>query len=73
MMAFSTLNFARRTPLCAAVVALALIDCHTATTTSGPHVLLVGTYKGKAGQYKTIQAAVDAASAGDWILVAPGD
>ncbi len=35
--------------------------------------LLVGTYKGRAGQYSTIQAAVDAAHPGDWILVAPGD
>jgi hypothetical protein len=36
-------------------------------------VLLVGTYHGKKGQYTTIQAAVDAAKPGDWILVAPGD
>ena len=40
---------------------------------SGPSVLLVGTYKGVAGQYTTIQAAADAAQPGDWILVAPGD
>ena len=47
------------------------------TTTSGGSgnagVLLVGTYNGKAGQYKTIQAAVNAAKPGNWILVAPGD
>jgi hypothetical protein len=36
-------------------------------------VLLVGTYHHKKGKYKTIQAAVDAAKPGDWILVAPGD
>ena len=36
-------------------------------------VLLVGTYHGKKGQYTTVQAAVDAAKPGDWILVAPGD
>jgi hypothetical protein len=36
-------------------------------------VLRVGTYHGAKGQYKTIQAAVDHARAGDWILVAPGD
>ena len=36
-------------------------------------MLLVGTFHGKAGPYKTIQAAVDAAKPGDWILVAPGD
>jgi hypothetical protein len=36
-------------------------------------VLLVGTYKGIAGKYRTIQSAVDAALPGDWVLVAPGD
>jgi hypothetical protein len=36
-------------------------------------VLLVGSYKGKAGAYTTIQAAVNAAKPGDWILVGPGD
>jgi hypothetical protein len=38
-----------------------------------PHVLRVGTYHGIAGQYQTIQAAVDAAKPHDVILVAPGD
>jgi len=37
-----------------------------------PRVLQVGTYKGHAGAYHTIQAAVNAARPGDWILVAPG-
>ncbi len=36
-------------------------------------VLRVGTYKGIRGQFKSIQAAVDAAKPGDWILVGPGD
>jgi parallel beta-helix repeat protein len=36
------------------------------------HVLQVGTYRGKAGAFSTVQAAVDAASPGDWILIAPG-
>ena len=40
---------------------------------SGPAVLLVGTFHGVGGQYSSIQAAVDAAQTGDWILVAPGD
>jgi hypothetical protein len=40
---------------------------------AGATVLRVGTYHGIKGQYKTIQAAVKAAKAGDWILVAPGD
>ncbi|HEX3899079.1 MAG TPA: hypothetical protein VHW74_07890 [Mycobacteriales bacterium] len=40
---------------------------------SGSKVLRVGTYHGIKGQFATIQAAVDAARPGDWILVAPGD
>jgi hypothetical protein len=36
-------------------------------------VLRVGTYHRIHGQYKTIQAAVNAARPGDWVLVAPGD
>jgi hypothetical protein len=43
------------------------------TTPPNSHVLLVGTYDGKAGTYKTIQAAVNAAKPGDWVLVGPGD
>jgi len=41
--------------------------------TTGGQVLLVGTYDGHMGQYQTIQAAVNAAQPGDWILIAPGD
>ena len=40
---------------------------------SAGRVLLVGSYNGIPGQYSSIQAAVDAASPGDWILVGPGD
>jgi hypothetical protein len=40
---------------------------------AGPRVLLVGTWHGIKGQYTTVQAAVNAAQAGDWVLVAPGD
>ncbi len=36
-------------------------------------VLLVGSYHGQAGDYTSIQAAVDAAHPGDWILIGPGD
>jgi hypothetical protein len=39
----------------------------------GPSVLRVGRWKGIAGQYSSIQAAVDAAKPGNWILVGPGD
>lgn len=45
----------------------------TPSTAHQPKVLLVGTYAGVRGQYQTLQAAVTAARAGDWILVAPGD
>lgn len=44
-----------------------------AVRASGPQVRLVGTYKGVTGQYSSIQAAVNAALPGDWILVGPGD
>ena len=36
-------------------------------------VLRVGSYHGIPGQYKSIQAAVNAAKPGDWILIGPGD
>src|SRR6516164_2226114 len=38
-----------------------------------PRVLTVGTFDGKRGDFQSIQAAVDAASPGDWIVIAPGD
>jgi len=38
-----------------------------------PRVLRVGTYRGVKGPYSTIQAAVDAAGPGDWVLVGPGE
>jgi hypothetical protein len=40
---------------------------------AGANVLRVGSYHGIPGQYKTIQAAVNAAKPGDWILIGPGD
>src|SRR3954452_17590163 len=36
-------------------------------------VLLVGSWHGHHGSFKSIQAAVDSARSGDWILVGPGD
>jgi hypothetical protein len=56
------------TTLLAATVALALVVAGTAPAKS-PRVLRVG----KHGTYRTIQAAVNAAHRGDWILIAPGD
>jgi hypothetical protein len=41
--------------------------------TASASVLRVGTYKGIRGRYSSIQAAVDAAKPGDWVLVGPGD
>jgi len=40
--------------------------------TTPPRALLVGTYNGIRGQYRTIAAAVAAARPGDSILVGPG-
>ena len=57
----------------AAALVLAGCGSDQTTVTSGPQVLLVGTYEGMSGEYTTIQSAVDAANPGDWILVAPGD
>src|SRR2546430_8341251 len=37
------------------------------------NVLRVGTFNGKPGGYHTIQQAVAAAHAGDWVLIGPGD
>ena len=52
---------------CGAAGAAALAPAASAT------VLRVGTYHGIRGQYSSIQAAVNAAKPGDWILVGPGD
>src|SRR5437764_7889636 len=53
----------------AVVLALAL----AATSVATAKVLRVGSYKGIPGQFNSIQAAVDAAHPGDWILIGPGD
>lgn len=71
--------FARRSSLLfsllgtLAALALALPAPALAGNVTKPSVLLVGSYHGVAGQYSSIQAAVDAAKPGDWILVGPGD
>src|SRR5438105_12499513 len=62
-----------RLAVVAAAVAVAALQLTTAQATTGPRVLRVGTWHGIAGQFSTIQSAVDAARPGDWILVAPGD
>ncbi len=52
---------------------LSLLAAVIAVPTASARVLLVGTYHGIRGGYSSIQAAVDAARTGDFILVAPGD
>ena len=59
--------------LTAATLAACSSSSTSPTSASGPKVLLVGTYRGKAGQYTTVEAAVKAARPGDWVLIAPGD
>jgi hypothetical protein len=56
-----------------ATAALACAMLAAPALARAPHVLRVGSYHGIAGQYKTIQAAVNAAKPSDVILVAPGD
>ena len=55
------------------VVLLALAAVLSLASAGGAKVLRVGSYRGIRGQYSSIQAAVKAARAGDWILVGPGD
>jgi len=57
----------------AAPAASRVAGARLASATSAPQVLRVGTYRGMPGQFSSVQAAVDAARPGDWILVAPGD
>ncbi len=55
------------------LIATTLAACSSDTSSTSGRVLRVGTYRGSPGQYQSIQAAVNAAQPGDWILVAPGD
>ena len=63
----------------ATLVAVALVGVQSpgASAKAAPQVLYVGAIAGittpPASTFSTIQAAVDAAKKGDWILVAPGD
>ena len=54
-----------------AITALAAVML--AASARADRVLRVGTYHGMPGQFTDIQAAVNAAAPGDWILIAPGD
>jgi hypothetical protein len=60
----------------AAGITLTLLVAATAapavSLAAGPNVLLVGPAGTAGAQYTSIQAAVNAAAPGDWVLVAPG-
>ena len=43
------------------------------SSAAAPRVLRVGSWHGVGGTFGSIQSAVDAARAGDWVLVGPGD
>jgi hypothetical protein len=60
-------------PLVGIFAALAAALSMVVAPAAGARVLRVGTFHGSRGQYTSIQAAVNAAAPGDWILVAPGD
>jgi hypothetical protein len=53
-------------------IAVAAIGA-AAPAASADRVLRVGTYKGVPGEFRDIQAAVNAAKPNDWILIGPGD
>ncbi|MBV9422914.1 MAG: hypothetical protein JOZ98_08395, partial [Solirubrobacterales bacterium] len=55
------------------VVGLAILGAIAMASSASARVLRVGTYRGIPGQFKSVEAAVNAAKPGDWILVAPGD
>src|SRR3989442_13065529 len=59
--------------LTAAVLVIGAAPGTPSPAAPGPRVLRVGTFHGISGQFSTIQAAVNAARPGDWILVGPGD
>ncbi len=60
----------RRLVVLAALAAGAGVLAQAATARE---VLRVGTYHGIRGQFRSVQAAVDAAKPGAWILIGPGD
>jgi hypothetical protein len=63
----------RRIVLAVIAAAVAAVPGTAAAKGTANRVLRVGTYRGIPGQFRSIQAAVDAAKPGDWILIGPGD
>src|SRR5436190_319346 len=56
--------------VCLAIAAMAFA---VAASTAQARVLLVGSWHGHRGPYRSIQAAVDVARPGDWVLIGRGD
>jgi hypothetical protein len=54
-------------------LSLAVIAAAAVAPIATARVLRVGTYHGIPGQFRSIQAAIDAAKPSDWILIGPGD
>ena len=73
-MALSTGGIAmRQKSLWASGLALLAVTSGLQTAVAAPAVLQVGSWHGKQGTYANVQAAVNAASPGDWILIGPGN
>ena len=73
-MALSTGGVAmRRKSLWAGGLALLAVMSGVETAVAEPAVLQVGSWHGKQGTYSNVQAAVNAASPGDWILIGLGN
>ena len=53
--------------------AIAMVVAALGASAASAKVLRVGTFKGIPGTFTSIQAAVNNAKPGDWILVGPGD
>ncbi|MHB8656459.1 MAG: hypothetical protein ACYC91_00670 [Solirubrobacteraceae bacterium] len=62
----------RRILAAASAVGLVMVVVPAALART-PQVLRVGSFRGIPGQFTSVQAAVDAAQPGDWVLVGPGD
>ena len=59
--------------LAVAISLVAAVATNVSAGASSPRVLRVGSWHGIAGTYTSVQTAVRAAHAGDWVLVGPGD